>query len=208
MDEVASRIVERTLTHELPMASNRVITGFFQQLWRRKMHFRTENTLREREEVVHQVIDHWARLANSIVLTDNLDGQVEKAVAARMLNLYERNEHSVGDKVADSFNFNLPGEESVAGKIWTGNANCVQWAMVAKALIKAKCGADSEIIYSLGGRAPWLHAALKTTHGFIVYGKGFMATDEFGSYFDEYQNDLGKAVTVPKFLLRLLKKQN
>ena len=66
------------------------------------------------------------------------------------------------------------------------------------------CGEEAEIIYSFGGRAPWLHSALKTKHGYIVYGKGFMTQAEFKGYHEEYQKDLGKAIVMSKNLRKIV----
>ncbi|MEK7622902.1 MAG: hypothetical protein AAB430_03430 [Patescibacteria group bacterium] len=188
------------LAGEVPMAPNRLITGFFQKLWGQKMNFVTEKTFKEKDAIIHQRINHWQRLAQGITSTDNTDGEVEKAVGSLVLGFFENNQEKIGDKISASFDFKLPGEESVAGKIWTGNFNCIQQAMIARDLIKEKCGEETEIIYSFGGRAPWLHSALKTKHGYIVYGKGFMTPSEFKGYYQEYQKDLGKAIIMPKNL--------
>lgn len=145
---------EIEFTGEIPMAPNRLITGFFQKLWGQKMNFVTEKTFKEKGEIIHQIINHWQRLAQGITSTDNVNGAVEKAVGARILERFENSQEKIEDKINASFDFKLPGEESVAGKIWTGNFNCIQQAMIARDLIKEKCGEETEIIYSFGGRAP------------------------------------------------------
>lgn len=101
-------------------------------------------------------------------------GQIPEEAVSRTMVDHIKEQGSL----ADSFNFNLQGQESLAGKVWCGTANCVQSSKVTVKLLR-DLGVESKTIYGLGGTFPYIHSATQTPSGVILYGGLIVPLSEF-----------------------------
>jgi len=107
----------------------------------------------------------------------------EQAVANLMENKLGINPEK--GNLLESLNFNLHAQESLAGKVWCGTANCVQQSMVARELLNDLGVNNTQTIYGLGGAFPFIHSATLTPEGVISFGGGRIASPEV---FTRYTN--------------------
>lgn len=106
----------------------------------------------------------------------------EQAVADLMNQKLGQKADNEKTGLFNTLNFKLELQDSLAGKVWCGSANCVQQAMVVKELLADLGVTDTKIVYGLGGNVPFVHSVIVTPEGVITFGGKIIPIKTFLRY--------------------------